>query len=98
MKKSTNAASIMASLHEVLNDVKGHTPLKSREAALDDIDVATIRRKFNVTQVEFSNLFGFSLRTLQQWEQGRRRPQGAARILLKVIDYAPDVATKALHH
>ncbi|WP_084756427.1 type II toxin-antitoxin system MqsA family antitoxin [Candidatus Paracaedibacter symbiosus] len=64
---------------------------------MEYIDVTSIRKKFDLSQSEFSKMFGSSLRILQQWEQGRRRPQGAARVLLKVIDYAPDVVGKALH-
>ena len=61
------------------------------------LNVCQIRQKYHLTQADFSKLFGFSLRTLQQWEQSRRTPHGSARILLKVIDYAPEVMQKALH-
>lgn len=89
--------SILDSLNEVLEDVKGTNKLNGRLAAIEDINVHDIREKYHLTQMEFSKLFGFSLRTLQQWEQGRRKPQGSARVLLKVIDYAPDVVNKALN-
>lgn len=89
---------LIESLQEVLEDIQGRKKLKSRSVSIEDIDVTSIRKKFDLSQSKFSKMFGFSLRTLQQWEQGRRRPQGAARVLLKVIDYAPDVVDKALHH
>lgn len=89
---------LIESLQEVLEDIQGRKKLKSRNVSIEDIDVTSIRKKFDLSQSEFSKMFGFSLRTLQQWEQGRRRPQGAARVLLKVIDYAPEVVDKALHH
>jgi putative transcriptional regulator len=98
-KQTVNSKdSLIDSLNEVLEDVKGAKPLKSRSVVVEDINVHSIREKYHLTQMEFSKLFGFSLRTLQQWEQGRRRPQGSARVLLKVIDYAPEVVNKALCH
>lgn len=97
-KMGKNKNSILDSLNEVLEDVKGVKKLNSRSVVVEDINVHDIREKYHLTQIEFSRLFGFSLRTLQQWEQGRRRPQGSAKVLLKVIDYAPDVVNEALHH
>ncbi|MDZ4323208.1 MAG: type II toxin-antitoxin system MqsA family antitoxin [Alphaproteobacteria bacterium] len=89
---------MVEALQEVLEDVKGKKLLKERAVNIEDVDVYKIRQKYQLTQLEFSQMFGFSLRTLQQWEQKRRRPHGAALILLKVVDYAPDIVSKALHH
>jgi len=89
---------IIKALKEVLEDVQGKKHLKERSLTLEDVDVYQIRKKYKLTQLEFSQTFGFSLRTLQQWEQRRRRPHGAALVLLKVIDYAPSVVQEALHH
>jgi putative transcriptional regulator len=89
---------MVEALQEVLEDVKGTKLLKERAVNIEDVDVYKIRQKYHLTQLEFSQMFGFSLRTLQQWEQKRRRPHGAALILLKVVDYAPDIVSKALHH
>ena len=94
----TKQLNMIEALKEVLADVKGKTHLKERSVNVEDIDVYQIRQKYHLTQLEFSQMFGFSLRTLQQWEQKRRRPHGAALILLKVVDFAPDVVNKALHH
>jgi putative transcriptional regulator len=97
MKKHLESKdSIVDSLKEVLEDVKGIKKLKSRTVIAEDINVYDIREKYHLTQLEFSKRFGFSLRTLQQWEQGRRKPHGSARILLKVIEYAPEVVNEAL--
>lgn len=98
IKKEKRSNLLIESLQEVLEDIHDQKKLKSRNLSIEDIDVISIRKKYDLSQLEFSEMFGFSLRTLQQWEQGRRRPQGAARVLLKVIDYAPDVVDKALHH
>lgn len=97
MKQDSKAKeSMLDSLKEVLEDVKGVRKLKIRTVVAEDINVSDIREKYHLTQLEFSKLFGFSLRTLQQWEQGRRKPHGSARVLLKVIEYAPDVVNEAL--
>jgi putative transcriptional regulator len=52
-------------------------------------DVAQIREKMALSQARFAELLGVSVRTLQDWEQGRRAPSGAARTLLLVADRNP---------
>ncbi|MXZ74402.1 MAG: helix-turn-helix domain-containing protein [Gemmatimonadetes bacterium] len=47
-------------------------------------DITGIRKKSGLSQVEFARLLGVSVRTLQDWEQGRRRPSGAARTLMMI--------------
>jgi putative transcriptional regulator len=60
------------------------------------VDVKAIRRRMGMTQREFAIRFGFSLETLKNWERGHRRPEGAARALLTVIDKRPDAVLEAL--
>lgn len=62
----------------------------------ESIDVQAVRRKLKMSQKEFALRFGFTLSTVQNWEQGHRRPEGSARILLKIIDHRPDVVEKVL--
>lgn len=52
-------------------------------------DVAKIRKSVGLSQSRFATLLGVSVRTLQDWEQGRRAPSGAARTLLLVADRNP---------
>jgi putative transcriptional regulator len=60
------------------------------------IDVRAIRKKFGLSQKKFADRFGFDPRALQEWEQGRRRPDRAARILFRVIERAPKAVERAL--
>ena len=61
-----------------------------------EVDVRAIRRKLGMSQAQFAASFGFGLDAVQNWEQGRRRPEGAARAFLKVIDREPDAVRRAL--
>jgi len=59
-------------------------------------DVREIRRKLGRSQSEFALMIGVSVATLQNWEQGRRQPEGPARALLKVAARNPRVVAQAL--
>jgi putative transcriptional regulator len=61
-----------------------------------DVDVRKIRRGLKLTQAEFAARFGLSAATVRDWEQNRRRPEGAARVLLHVIKQEPDAVRRAL--
>jgi putative transcriptional regulator len=52
---------------------------------------AEIRAKMGISQAAFSGLMGVSLRTVQDWEQGRRRPSGPAEALLRIAEQKPEV-------
>lgn len=56
-----------------------------------DVNVKELRKNLGMSQTAFARRFGFSLWTLQEWEQDRRRPGGAARVLLMVIARHPDL-------
>ena len=62
----------------------------------DQIDVQAIRKRLRLSQAEFSARFGIPPGTLRDWEQGRRVPEGPARILLKVIENDPKAVERAL--
>ena len=61
-----------------------------------NLDVRAIRTKLKMSQNAFAARFGILPSTLRDWEQNRRRPDGAARVLLMVIDKEPDAVTRAL--
>jgi putative transcriptional regulator len=61
-----------------------------------DIDVRKIRQQLGLSQDEFAARFALSVATVREWEQDRRRPEGAARVLLTVIDKDPDAVARAL--
>ena len=63
---------------------------------LADIDVKAIRKRLGLSQAEFSARFGIPPGTLRDWEQGRRAPEGPARVLLKVIENDPKAVERAL--
>jgi putative transcriptional regulator len=59
-------------------------------------DVRALRRKLGLSQAQFASKFGFSLRTIQEWEQGRAIPDRPARILLRVIEKSPKTVERAV--
>lgn len=56
----------------------------------DTLDVAKLRARFQLSQPKFAALLGISVATLQNWEQGRREPEGPARVLLRVAAAHPE--------
>jgi putative transcriptional regulator len=62
----------------------------SRSFELDPADIKSIHEGFGLTQVQFAALMGISVRTLHNWEQGRRVPEGPARVLLQVAARHPE--------
>ena len=59
-------------------------------------NVRALRNKLGMTQEEFADTFGVSAGTVRNWEQGRRTPEGAARVLMRVIALEPDAVKRAL--
>lgn len=68
----------------------------SRTFSFKPEDIRDIRDKLHKSQAEFARMIGVSVATLQNWEQGRRQPEGPARALLVVASKAPEVVAKAL--
>jgi putative transcriptional regulator len=88
---------------ELVNSIKqagrirrGEMP-PSRQVSVEEHDVKAIRENLRLSQSEFANLMRVNVRTLQNWEQHRRRPTGPAAALLKIVAHAPELALQALH-
>ncbi len=60
------------------------------------VDVRKVRRKLGMSQGQFAAQFGINPATLRNWEQGRRQPEGPARVLLNIIEREPDAVQRAL--
>ncbi len=74
------------SAKEILAHVKGDVRLPTRRIVLpDEVDVKRIRTKARMSQAEFARAFCINPRTLQEWEQGRRKPDATTRAYLAVI-------------
>ncbi len=63
---------------------------------MEPADIRMIRKKLNKSQSEFALMIGVSVSTLQNWEQGRRRPEGPARALLKIAAENPETVAQSL--
>src|SRR5271167_880657 len=61
-----------------------------------EIDVRAIRRATGMTQAQFAAAYEFSVRTVQEWERGAKRPSGPARTLLRAIKSDPEGLRKAI--
>ena len=66
-------------------------PYRRQQKAEWENTVAATRSKLRLTQNKFAELLGISVKTLHNWEQGRRKPTGAARVLLRVASRHPQI-------
>ncbi len=81
---------ILEGLQEIKAYKAGKIDLRTRELK-DPSPPQDIRRKLNLSQPAFAGLMGVSLRTVQDWEQGRRQPSGPAKSLLRIAEQHPKV-------
>lgn len=68
----------------------------SRMIGSASVNVKAVRRRLGKSQAEFARMIGVSVSTLRNWEQGRRRPDGPARALLRVAAVNPEAVAAAL--
>lgn len=88
---------IETALGEVLAHVRGETALPCR--IVDDPAagrIVALRKRMKLSRQKFADRFGLDARAIQDWEQGRRVPDRAARVLLTVIDHDPEAVIRAL--
>ena len=92
--RKENFDKLTSGLEDALAFAKGDT---SRGIAhmVNPVDVAAIRKSLGLSQSKFAVKYGFGVKTVQQWEQGRRRPGKAERVLLRVIEQNPRIAEEA---
>jgi len=81
-------AELMESVREGGQILRGERE-PARRFEVDAPDVKRIREQYRLSQTEFAALLGISVRSVQNWEQGRRTPHGSARILLQVAAKHP---------
>ena len=81
-------AQFQADLLASVQQMKTGQAVRVTEVTLSPITAA--RQAVGLSQVQFAELMGVSVRTLQQWEQGRRSPSGAAKTLLRIAEKHPE--------
>ncbi len=89
---------MMAGLMDAIAYSSGDTSRGTKHVVeVPSVDVAAARKKLGLSQDKFASAFGVSPGTVRNWEQGRRHPDGPARVLLRVIDKEPEAVLRALH-
>ena len=96
-RQRTVGQEIIASLKEAIVWAGGaDVPVRVTTVQVPTTDVRAVRRKLGLSQSEFAAKFGFQSATLKNWEQGRTRPDGPARVLLAVIARHPEAVEDTL--
>src|SRR6202453_3192184 len=93
-KKITFGADLIEGMKQILAHQRGEVEVE--QVWPKPIDVKAIRKRVKMSQAEFSRAYGISKRALQEWEQGGREPDSAARAYLTVIAKQPAVVRRAL--
>jgi putative transcriptional regulator len=101
MKKASKDKGIgndlITSLNEALSHARGEgVGARATKFNVPAVAVRNIRQKVGLTQDDFASLLGVSVSGLRKWEQGQRRPHGAALTLLKVMDREPQAVVRAI--
>jgi putative transcriptional regulator len=81
-------AEILAGLKEIKEFKKGKARLRTIKLSVPQ-SARLIRERLNLSQSAFASMMGVSVRTVQDWEQGRRTPKGPARSLLRIAEQNP---------
>lgn len=87
---------IVTGLNEALAHARGEEVPGLRLHVPDRFEVAAIRRRTGLSQAAFSTRIGVPVSTLRNWEQGRRTPEGPARVLLAMLDRNPRIVEEIL--
>ncbi len=92
MSKRNLGNELLEGLQEIKDWKKGKVQLKTTTLSIPS-EPSVIRSKLKLSQAAFAGFLGVSKRTLQDWEQGRRNPQGPAIALLRIAEQHPEVFT-----
>jgi putative transcriptional regulator len=96
-KRSEFGLALEGSARQILAHVRGRKKLPTRRIVLpDEVDVRRIRLGTGMSQAEFARAFCINPRTLQEWEQGRRKPDATTRAYLAVIAKNREAVLNAL--
>lgn len=87
---------LLQSIREGGAILRGEKP-PSRSYPVEAPSVEAIREQYGLSQMRFAAMLGISVKTLRNWEKGRRTPQGAARVLLQVAAKHPEAILDAVH-
>lgn len=88
---------IKSGLHDARAYLHGTADMRRfRVHVPETVDVKKIRTRLGLSQEGFAQTYGFALSAVRDWEQGRRRPERSARILLKIVEREPEAVTRAL--
>lgn len=88
--------SIVRGLEEAIRYADGENIGVTHKVEIPDCDVRKIRDKTGLSQSQFAASIGVSTASLQNWEQGKRNPRGAARVLLAMLNSDPGIVRKIL--
>ena len=94
--KEADFQNLLQGIREAGSYLRGNKKATSRIDYIDPDSVIAIRTKLRLSQKAFSSAFGISPATLRNWEQGRRQPTGAARVLLRVAAKHPKAVLEAV--
>ncbi len=94
--KDDDFEELMASVAQARAYAKGKSVEGLRVHHFPAIDIAAIRKQTGATQDHFARQIGVSIATLRNWEQGRRQPEGPARVLLAMLARDPGIVARTL--
>lgn len=89
-------AELLEAAQQMRDGQLGRVSVVTRDKRVIESPIAKIRLSTKLSQSKFAALMGISVRTLQDWEQGRRSPSGAAKTLLRVAEKHPDILLETI--
>ena len=87
---------LLQSVRDAGDYLRGSRKTVARVDRISPDSISAVRARLGLSQTQFARAFGISLDTLQNWEQGRRKPTGPAKVLLKVAAMHPEAVLEAV--